>query len=111
MEDILDINSQGNNERQAKLPNAVAVLVLGILSLVMCFAYGVFGLILGIIALALHKKDKNMYQSSPQKFEESYKLSRAGFICAIIGTSLSALFILVVIFIFVGVASGGGFLR
>ena len=36
---------------QQQLPNATAVLVLGIISIVGCFCYGIIGLILGIIAL------------------------------------------------------------
>ena len=34
-------------------PNATAVLVLGILSLVFCWCYGFVGLVLGILAVAI----------------------------------------------------------
>ncbi len=40
------------------LPNAIAVLVLGILFVLGCICYVVLGLIFGIIALILLKKDK-----------------------------------------------------
>ena len=42
---------------QQKLPNATAVLVLGILSIVTCCCYGIPGIVAGIIGLVLYKKD------------------------------------------------------
>ena len=39
--------------KKKDLPNATAVLVLGILSLVFCWCYGFVGLILGILAVAI----------------------------------------------------------
>ena len=36
------------NGAKKDLPNATVVLVLGILSLIFCWCYGFFGLILGI---------------------------------------------------------------
>mgnify|MGYP006906972745 CR=1 FL=1 len=41
------------------LLNATAVLVLGILSMVIWILYGIIGLILGITAIALHKRVKH----------------------------------------------------
>lgn len=41
------------NGAKKDLPNATVVLVLGILSLIFCWCYGFFGLILGIIAVVL----------------------------------------------------------
>lgn len=84
-------------ERQETLPNATAVLVLGILSLITCFIYGIIGLILGIVAIALHKKDKIAYQNNPVKYEDSFKNSKAGNICAIIGVILSGIYLLFII--------------
>lgn len=81
------------------LPNATAVLVLGILSIVSCWTYGVIGLILGIIAIVLHKKDKAIYATNPAMYEQSFKNSKAGYICGIIGLILSALFFLYIIII------------
>ena len=89
-------------QRDKVLPNATAVLVLGILSLVTCFIYGIIGLILGIIALVLHKKDKAIYQTNPAAYERSFKNSNAGKICAIIGVSLSALYFLFFVVIILG---------
>lgn len=109
------INNQNNNQNfhQVKsLPNATAVLVLGILSIVTCWTYGVIGLVLGIIALVLHKKDKEMYNANPNGFEASFKNSQAGNVCAIIGVSMSALFLIYIIFmvgIFATAATSGAF--
>ncbi len=97
MDDILDTNSNKNGSN-GTLPNATAVLVLGIISIVGCIFYGIPGIICGIIAHALHTKDKKMYFENPPKYEESFKTSRAGFICAVIGVSLSALFLIIMIF-------------
>ena len=41
----------------AALPNATAVLVLGILSIVTCWLYGIPGIIMGIIAIVLAQKE------------------------------------------------------
>lgn len=44
------------DQNKKDLPNSTAVLVLGILSLVFCWCYGIVGLILGIIAVALSER-------------------------------------------------------
>lgn len=95
-----------------KLPNANATLTLGILSIVGCFLYGLPGLICGIIALALHKKDKELYASDPARFEQSFKNAKGGFVCAIIGTSLSAVyFLFAIFFIFFAISTVNSFGR
>ena len=71
------------------LPNATTVLVLGIMSIVACWCFGLVGLIMGIIALVMASKE---YNDNPGQYSESsYKNMQAGKICAIIGTCLSAL--------------------
>lgn len=80
------------------LPNSTGILVLGILSIVTCFCYGIPGLILAIIALAMGSKAKNLLESQPGRFSESsVKNYKAGKVCAIIGLVLSALFLVFVI--------------
>ena len=70
---------------QQTLPNATAVLVLGILSLIMCFV----GLVLSIIALVLAKKDMRDYALNPNAYTiASYNNLKAGRICALIGLIL-----------------------
>lgn len=95
---------------QQQLPNSTAVLVLGIISIVGCFCYGIIGLILGIIALVLSGKAKKLYESNPGMYTEaSFKNMKAGRVCAIIGLCLSAcylIFFIVYIAIIGSVISG-----
>ncbi len=80
------------------LPYATASLVLGILSIVFCWTYGVIGLTLGIVGLVLANKDRRLYQSNPEAYSaESYKSSNAGRICAIVGLILSSLLFLFIV--------------
>lgn len=87
------------------LPNAAATLVLGILSIVGCVLYGIPGLICGIIALSLYSKDKKMYKSDENHYANSYKTAQAGFVCAIIGTSLSSIYVLFFGFVLIAALS------
>ena len=100
---------QGGYYQLPPLPNSTAVLVLGILSIVFCWGWGVIGLILGIIALSLSGKASTMYMANPGMYSAiSYNNMKAGRVCAIIGTILSALFLIYVIIIiaFVGAMVG-----
>ncbi|MCE9538963.1 MAG: hypothetical protein K8R85_07085 [Bacteroidetes bacterium] len=105
-----NVNQQFNQQfsqplGQQQLPNSTAVLVLGIISIAGCFCYGIVGLILGIIAIVLAGKANVLYQQNPNNYSEaSLKNLKAGKICAIIGTCLSALyFVILVIYIaFIG---------
>lgn len=94
---LVSVNNEG------VLPNATAVLVLGIVSIVGCVFYGVVGLVCGIIALSLHKKNKDAYALSPAKYAASWKNAKAGYVCAIVGVSLSALYFIFVFMVFVSV--------
>lgn len=91
-----NIHQQFSNQfGQQQVPNSAAVLVLGILSIVFCFCYGIIGLILGIVALALSSKALAIYNENPNTFtRSSYNNLNAGKICALIGTILSALVVL-----------------
>ena len=108
-EEIDDFNSDDSNNYPQALPNATAVLVLGILSIVTCWLYAIPGIIMGVIALSLHKSDKALYNSNRAKYQFSFNNSNAGQISAIIGLSLSALFLLYILFVVVLVGSNGGF--
>jgi hypothetical protein len=85
--------------QKQKLPNATAVLILGIASIVTCCCYGILGLILGIIALVLAKKDLALYAENPELYD-NYSNLNTGKILAIIGIVLSALSILYYVWIF-----------
>lgn len=82
------------------LPNATAVLVLGIISILGCCCYGIVGLICGIVALVLAKGSLKMYYENPSMYtKSSYSNLNAGKICAIIGLALSACMIIYYIYI------------
>jgi len=88
---------------QRSLPNATTVLVLGILSIVLCF-------ICGIIALSMSGKDKRLYEQSPELYtSSSYDLLKAGRICAIISLCLWGALILFYVFVLVFALSFASF--
>lgn len=94
------MENQSHYQVQQPLPNATAVLVLGIISIVGCICYGIPGLVCGIISLVLGNKAVRMYEDNPSAYTAgSYSNAKAGRICAIIGLVISALFLLFVIFI------------
>lgn len=85
-----DLLSTNNNYAQP-LPNATATLVLGILSIVVCF-------VCGIVALVISNKEVDMYKSNPELYDQgSYNNMKAGRICAIIGIIIQSLFLLIYI--------------
>ncbi len=71
------------------LPNATAVLVLGILSILSCCCYGIIGLVFGAVALFLAQKDLKLYKENPELYLNFSNLN-IGRILAIIGVVLSA---------------------
>lgn len=84
---------------QQNLPNSTAVLVLGILSILGCCCYGIIGLILGIIGLVLSKKDIALYNANPNHYK-GYSNLNTGKILCIIGIVLSAIALLINIYIY-----------
>jgi len=101
---------QTTPQNQQSVPNSVGVLVLGILSIVFCFCYGVIGITLGIISLVLANKAIKVYINTPESYtESSYKNVKAGKICAIVGLCLSSLWIIYII-IMLALGLGSAFL-
>ncbi len=95
---------------QRDVPNAVAILILGIASIVTCWCYGIIGLGCGIAALVMANKALNEYKANPGAFtQQSFKNANAGRICAIIGLILSALYLIyvIVLFAFIGTSMSG----
>ncbi len=91
--------NQPNNQQfwQQQLPNSNTVLVLGIISILTSFCFGFIGLVLGIIALVLASKANKIYHDNPSIYSpSSYSNMKAGKICAIIGTCLSAVYLFIV---------------
>jgi hypothetical protein len=73
-------------------PNSVPVLVLGILSIVFCWCYGVLSIVLGIVAIVLANAGEKEYRLNPNVYSiSSYKNLKAGKTCAIIGLALAGI--------------------
>ena len=101
-------NSYDVNVPKVDLPNATAVLILGIVSIVGCCCYGIVGLICGIIALVLAKSATTLYNSDPGRYTEgSFKNMNAGKVCAWIGLILSAIYLLFMIFLLAAIGISG----
>lgn len=88
------------NQPQVSLPNATAVLILGIIGILGCCCYG-SGLILSIIALVLAAKDMKLYKANPFIYtKSSFNNLSAGRICAIIGLVFSVIVVVSVIYFY-----------
>lgn len=81
---------------QQSLPNATAVLILGIVSIVSCCCYGLPGIICAIVGLVLYNKDKVLYQQNPQLYTNFSNLNTGRILC-IVGIVLNILTILYLI--------------
>lgn len=80
---------------QQSAGNAVASLVLGILSLPTCFCcYGMFSVILGGLAVHFGRKAKQQIANGTAP-ATSEGMAHAGFICGVIGLSLGCILALV----------------
>ena len=75
--------------QKTPLPNAVAVLILGICSIV--FSCFFIGLICGIIGLVMASKPRKLYKENPSAYD-GYGQLNAGWIMSIIGVCLGGLY-------------------
>ena len=92
----------GHGRGMLSTPNSTEVLVLGILSIVFCWCWGLFSIILGIVTLVLAGQGEREYRKNPQMYTEvSYRNLRTGRTCAIVGLCLAAVTIIAVIVYFV----------
>lgn len=99
-------SNQSRQETQIPVPNASAVLVLGILSILGSFCYGIPGLILAIIGLALGVSPTREYRLNPNRYtDSSYSTLKAGKICSIIGLVLALVVVVVFVIFFLFVAA------
>ena len=88
-----------NQTKSLELPNATTSLVLGVLSISMCYCWGTVGLVLAIIGLSMGVKAGSVYNANPDLYSEgSYQNANSGKICSIIGLVLSAVSLLWTIF-------------
>ncbi len=79
---------------QQKLPNATAVLILGITAFVGCLCTnGLMGLVLAIIGLYLAGKDEKLYRLNPEMYSD-YGNLKAGKILSLISLIMSVLYLI-----------------
>lgn len=98
MTDYTQPQPDNMSQPQVSLPNATAVLILGIIGILTCCCYG-GGAILSIIALVLASKDMKLYKANPYMYTKgSYNNLNAGRICAIIALVFSLSYIAFMIF-------------
>jgi hypothetical protein len=83
-----------------KLPNATAVLVLGILSILTCCCYGIISVILGTVGLVLANKDVKLYAENPTVYS-NYNNLKIGKILSIIGIVLGIIYLLLIVWLVV----------
>jgi uncharacterized membrane protein len=89
---------QHQYEGHLPVPNSTEVLVLGILTIVFCWCYGIISVILGIIALVMASEGEKKFRNNPNLYSlSSYKNLRAGRTCAIVGLCISILSVVIVI--------------
>ncbi|RRA92398.1 DUF4190 domain-containing protein [Paenimyroides viscosum] len=79
----------------SNLPNATAVLILGILSIIGCCFWGI-GIIFGVIALVLASKDTKLYKANPSAYS-NYSTLNTGRILAIVGIVLFVLSLIMMV--------------
>lgn len=77
---------------KTQLPNATLILVFGIISIVLCWCYGIIGIPLSIIALVLAGKATKTYAADPEAYT-GYSNVKTGRILSIIGLILNIIFL------------------
>ena len=98
--------AQNTIERERGLPYSSGALVCGILGVLTCFwgIFGIIGLLLSILAVVLGASATTIYKRSSIEYtDSSYRVANAGKVLGIIGMSV---FVLMVLIIIIGVASG-----
>lgn len=81
---------------EQKLPNVTAILVLGIASIVLCWCYGILGLLLSIVGLILSMSATKLYKANPEEYTNYSSLKTAKTV-NIVGLVLNILFIVFLI--------------
>ncbi|MDR0565713.1 MAG: hypothetical protein LBG47_01535 [Prevotellaceae bacterium] len=87
-------------EPQESLPSSTLVLVLGVLSIVSCFCYGIPGFVCAVVALVIARSSAQLYAANPGKYTvSSFSNLNAGKICAWIGLIPSLIYIILIIIV------------
>jgi hypothetical protein len=95
-----------SDQAPQSLPNARLILILGILSIALCWLYLVSfgGIILGVLALYLAAKDLAVYRANPARYSiSSLNNVKAGRTCAIIGLIISMIVFLLIMMLIAGI--------
>jgi hypothetical protein len=97
-------NNDYSNQVQQPLPNATAVLVLGIVSIAICWLLlGIPSVACAIIAIVLGNKGLAQYKANPSNFTAtSFNNLKAGRVCAIIGLCLAGIVLILILLAFAG---------
>jgi uncharacterized membrane-anchored protein len=94
------------NAAPQNLPNANLILILGILSILLCWWHfvSIAGIILGIIALYLAKRETGLYFTDPARYTiSSLNNVKTGRICAIIGLTIAIIVFVFVMLLIIGI--------
>jgi len=93
-------------QQPQNLPNANIVLVLGIVSIIICWWHlvSLIGIILAVVTLILAAKDLALYRSNPAFYTiASVNNIKAGRICALIGLTISIIVFFIVMMVIIGI--------
>ena len=96
------MNNQNFNQMPQRTPGhgfSIASMVCGICSIVFCWCYGIVSIILGIVAIVLFIKAKNLDAGVVNG------MAKAGLICGIIGGVLGIIALIYYIVVVVAAAS------
>jgi len=91
---------------QQDLPNSNLTLILGILSVLLCWWHFISfaGIVLGFIALVLANRETTLYNQHPERYTaSSLNNVKTGRICAIIGLIVSVIVFVFVILLVIGI--------
>ena len=82
---------------QHEIPNASAVLILGIIALIISFFNSLVGIVAGIVSLVMARNAERLYSDTPRLYTmSSYSNIRSGRTCAIIGIVIAILKIILI---------------
>lgn len=95
MEDKTADQPIASNTNKVFLPGSKLILILGISSIAACWLYGITGLALGLWTLSLVKTALSTHQQQQRTYNErALKTIKEGRIYAIIGVSLSSVYLI-----------------
>jgi M penetrans paralogue family 26 len=82
-----------------KLQNATVTIVFGLLSIMTCWVLGILGLVFGIVALVISKKDLVLLKENPKLYSNASTLL-IGRVLAGIGITISTLYLGFIVFVY-----------